>query len=69
LREALESRQEIGQAIGILMERHRVTADEAFARLVFVSQRTHRKIRELAAWLIHTGEEPRILLPAARKER
>jgi hypothetical protein len=35
----------------------------AFARLVLVSQRTHRKVRDLAAWLIHTGEEPR-LLPA-----
>ena len=56
LRIALESRDVIGQAKGILMERHRYTADEAFDLLVAASQRTNRKLREVAEELTLTGE-------------
>ena len=48
LSEALESREVIGQAKGILMERERCSADEAFGLLRGVSQRTNRKLRDVA---------------------
>jgi GAF domain-containing protein len=58
LRIGMESREEIGRAVGILMERHRITASVAFERLVSASQRTHRKLREVAHWVNDTGEDP-----------
>lgn len=58
LRIGLSTREEIGRAVGILMERHRVRAGEAFDLLVVASQRTNRKIRDIAAWMNETGEDP-----------
>jgi GAF domain-containing protein len=58
LRRAVATRQQIGQAVGILMERHKVDEDTAFERLVATSQRTHLKLRELAARITEAGEEP-----------
>ncbi len=58
LRRAIGSRQVIGQAVGILMERHRLSADDAFERLVMVSQRAHIKLREVATRVTETGEDP-----------
>ena len=58
LRRAVASRQLIGQAVGILMERHKIDEDTAFARLVAASQRAHVKIRDIAARISQTGEEP-----------
>ena len=52
LREALESRTVIGQAQGILMARQRVTEEEAFDVLRRASQRTNRKLREIADELV-----------------
>ena len=51
----MESRLLIGQAEGILMERHKVTAEQAFAILVTASQRRNRKLRDLAADLVRSG--------------
>lgn len=48
LEEALESRELIGQAKGVLREREGCTADEAFNILKQVSQRTNRKLRQVA---------------------
>jgi GAF domain-containing protein len=48
LHEALESRDLIGQAKGIIMERERCSADEAFAMLRAVSQQWNVKLREVA---------------------
>ena len=62
LRTALRSRECIGQAVGILMERHRITASQAFDLLVYASQRTHRKLRDLAKWVVATGEDPHRLV-------
>ena len=45
---ALESRELIGQAKGVLMEREKCSADEAFTILKQVSQRTNRKLRQVA---------------------
>lgn len=58
LRRAIDSRQVIGEAVGILMERHRLSADEAFERLVSASQHSHVKLRDLATRVSETGEEP-----------
>jgi GAF domain-containing protein len=52
LREALESRDLIGQAKGILMERETCDAEAAFVILRRASQRTNRKLREVAAELV-----------------
>lgn len=56
--QAIHTRDLIGQAKGILMERHKLTADQAFAVLVRVSQQTNRKLRDLAEQLTSTGELP-----------
>jgi len=53
LRSALESRDVISMAKGILMERHRVTDDQAFNLLVRASQNTNRKLHDVARWLVH----------------
>lgn len=56
---ALASRDLIGQAKGVLMERYRITADTAFGILVRASQDAHRKVRDVAALVTETGEAPR----------
>lgn len=56
LQTALRSRDTIGQAKGILMERLKINADEAFNLLIAVSQHTHRKLRDVADELTSTGE-------------
>ncbi len=60
LRVAVDSRQQVGQAVGILVERHRITPQAAFDRLAHTSNVTQTKLRDLAAMLIETGEEPKI---------
>lgn len=49
LHEAVDSRDVIGQAKGVLMARFGLDADEAFSRLRDESQRRNVKLRELAA--------------------
>lgn len=56
LRAAVESRDVIGQAKGILMERFKVDQAEAFQMLVAASQGTNRKLRDVAELLATTGE-------------
>lgn len=58
LRTGLATREEIGRAVGILMERHKVLAAQAFDMLVYASQHSHRKLRDIAAWMTETGEDP-----------
>ncbi|GAA4882849.1 GAF and ANTAR domain-containing protein [Actinomycetospora straminea] len=48
---ALESRDTIGQAKGILMERFTVDDDEAFQMLVSSSQETNIRLVDVARWL------------------
>lgn len=62
LRAGLATREEIGRAVGILMERHRVTAAQGFDMLVVASQHSHRKLRDIAAWMNETGEDPSALI-------
>jgi hypothetical protein len=55
LGQALQSRDLIGQAKGILMERFRVNSEQAFRMLVSSSQNTNIKLVEVARWLTETG--------------
>ena len=52
---ALANRDVIGQAKGILMERFKITADQAFDVLAKVSQDTNRKLLAVAEDLARTG--------------
>ncbi len=52
----MAARTVIGQAQGILIERHTVTADGAFQMLVRASQDTNRKLRDSASDLVRTGD-------------
>ncbi len=58
LNRALDTRETIGQAQGILMERHRMTADQAWEHLKTASQNLNVKLAELARTIALTGEEP-----------
>ena len=58
LQEALQTRDVIGQAKGMIMARERVDAEEAFDILRRASQRTNRKLREIAAGVVKTSGDP-----------
>lgn len=58
MRGGLDRRQVIGEATGILMERHRAASPESFARLVQASQRLNTKIGDVARYVILTGQDP-----------
>lgn len=68
LEQALKTSRDIGIAMGILMDRHKVTRDQAFDLLRITSQHTHRKLAELAALVADTGELPEITSPRERAE-
>jgi len=55
---ALVTRELIGQAQGILIERERITAAEAFVVLRHASQHLNIQLREVAQNLVDTGERP-----------
>jgi hypothetical protein len=55
---ALGSSRDIGTAIGILMNAHLVTQEQAFGMLRTASQHGHRKLREVANEVIFTGSIP-----------
>ncbi len=57
LHQAIDSRDIIGQAKGILMERHKISAEAAFTTLVRHSNLSHRKLVYVAHHLICSGEE------------
>ena len=58
LRATLDSRAVIDQAEGILMERHRLTADQAFSALAQASMQTDTRVRGIAERFVATGEFP-----------
>ncbi len=51
-----EARELVSQATGVLMERHKVTADEAASLLRRASQAAGRKLAEVASELLYTGK-------------
>lgn len=62
LQNALASRDLIGQAKGVLMERRHISSDEAFAVLVEASQHTNLRLADVAAWLIsEIADEPAVV--------
>lgn len=52
MQEAIASRAVIEQAKGILMALHRCDEDQAFGHLVSASQRSHKKLRDVARELV-----------------
>lgn len=58
LRGALHTRERIGEATGIVMERYKLTGRQAFSLLVRASQNLNIKLRDLAEELVHTGAFP-----------
>jgi AmiR/NasT family two-component response regulator len=53
----MEGRTVIGQAQGLLMAEHGITADEAFDLLVSTSQSMNVKLRDIAARLVEQQTE------------
>lgn len=58
LYEAVASRDLIGQAKGILMERHKISEHEAFLLLTKVSSRENMKLRAVAEEFVRSGALP-----------
>ena len=56
--QAIDARKLVGQAMGILMERHHLDSDQAFAMLRRYSQTTNTKLRLIAQELIDTRRLP-----------
>lgn len=64
LQHALTARAEIDQAIGLVLAEHPGTPQEAFQRLVDLSQKTNVKLRDVARALVErAAEAERPLLP------
>ena len=57
LREAINTRTTIGQAVGILMERYKLNDQRAFAFLTRLSQQRNVKLRMLAEQVNDTVEQ------------
>jgi transcriptional regulator with GAF, ATPase, and Fis domain len=55
LNKAIAARDLIGQAKGILMERHKISSDQAFSVLARASQQTNTKLIDVARVLTDTG--------------
>ncbi len=58
LHEAIATRQGIGEAVGIVMERYKVSEQQAFTVLKKASQDHNVKLRELARSVTETGDIP-----------
>jgi len=57
LNQALHSRKQIGQALGIVMERYGLDEDAAFSFLMRVSSHTNTKLREVAGELVRDAND------------
>jgi PAS domain S-box-containing protein len=58
LEAAIQSHRLVGQAVGILVERHRILPSQAFDRLKQASQNRNLKLHDVATRVIETGAEP-----------
>jgi GAF domain-containing protein len=61
LQAMMVARQEIGEAVGIVMERYGVTRSEAFAMLDKSAHDHHLRLRDLALRLVEQGAAPGII--------
>lgn len=59
LMRAIATRDMIGQAKGMVMERFNIDADEAFVLLTRLSQETNTRVEEIARNLVHADLPPR----------
>ena len=57
LNESVASRQAIGTAVGIIMERYRIAEDRAFQFLVRASSTSNLKLRAIAQEVVETANE------------
>ena len=57
LQSALATREHIGIAVGILMERYTLTPEHAFSFLVRISQEANIKLRDIALSIVTTAQE------------
>jgi hypothetical protein len=60
LQKAVDSRDLIGQAKGILMERFKVDDEAAFQMLVQSSQNTNMKLTAVAEWLTNDTQPDQV---------
>lgn len=58
LHSAVASRQHIGEALGVVMERYKITEDQAFDVIKTSSQHRNVKLRDIAEHINTTGEVP-----------
>lgn len=58
LETALQTNRDIGTAIGVLMAQHRLTRDQAHELLRVASQDSNRKLADIAAEVVETGQLP-----------
>ncbi|MER7072143.1 ATP-binding protein [Terrabacter sp. NPDC000476] len=58
LEAAIESHRLIGHAVGVLIERHKVTGKQGFEMLRQASLNRNIKLREIAARVVETGQDP-----------
>src|SRR5215469_5748552 len=56
LKDALETRKVIERAKGILMDRHRMSEEEAFKRIHFQARNQNKKMREIAQSIITAAD-------------
>jgi ANTAR domain len=63
LERALATSRDIGVAMGVLMNQHKITRDQAFDLLRIVSQSSNRKLHQVARVVGDTGELPWTNLP------
>ncbi|WP_432490823.1 GAF and ANTAR domain-containing protein [Kineococcus gypseus] len=56
LEEAVATNREIGAAVGVLMALRKITKEQAVAELRRVSQHANRKLRDVAAEVLETGQ-------------
>ena len=66
LKQALISSRDIGVAMGVIMNQHKLTRDQAFDLLRISSQHNHRKLAEIAVEVGDTGVMPAI--PTGRSQ-
>ena len=55
LRDAIDTRQLVGEAVGMAMERYEFTDERAFAFLTRLSQHTGAPLRDVAEAFVHAG--------------
>ena len=55
---AIDSNRMIGMAIGVLMALHNLTAGDAFDLLKKTSNQSKRKVRDIALYVVETGQLP-----------